>query len=124
MGAFHAANEFFKHPDVFTSLIAMSGSYDIRGYCDGYWDNNCYFNNPVDYLVNLHDDWYLSHMRRNRIVIASGQGAYEAPDRSRQLSALLHAKAIPHWLDLWGYDVPHDWPTWRQMLNVYLPQLY
>ncbi len=123
-GAFHAANEFFRHPDVFDTVIAMSGSYDIRGYADGYWDDNCYFNNPVDYLPNLHDDWFLSRYRRNRIIISSGQGAHEAPDRSRQLSNLLHSKGVPHWLDLWGYDVPHDWPTWRQMLNVYIPQLY
>jgi esterase/lipase superfamily enzyme len=123
-GAFHAANEFFKHPDQFSTLIAMSGSYDIRGYTNGYWDDNCYFNNPVDYLPNLHDDYYLSRIRGGRILISSGQGAYEAPDRSRRLSDVLHSMGVPHRLDLWGYDVPHDWPTWRQMLNVYIPQLF
>jgi esterase/lipase superfamily enzyme len=23
-------------------------------------------------------------------------------------------------LDIWGYDMPHDWPTWRAMLPHYL----
>jgi esterase/lipase superfamily enzyme len=124
MGAFHAANAVFKHPDRFRTLIAMSGSYDIRPYCDGYHDEYVYFNNPSEYLPNLDDDYYLPHLRSARIVIASGQGAYEAPDRSRELSRLLASKGVPHELDLWGYDIPHDWPTWRAMLNVYIPRLF
>ena len=50
LGAFLSANEYFKHPDLFRGVIALSGSYDIRSYLDGYYDDNVYFNNPVDYL--------------------------------------------------------------------------
>src|ERR1043166_739619 len=32
LGAFLAANEYFKHPDLFRGVIAMSGSYDVRAY--------------------------------------------------------------------------------------------
>jgi len=32
LGAFLAANEYFKHPDLFRGVIAMSGGYDIRSY--------------------------------------------------------------------------------------------
>jgi esterase/lipase superfamily enzyme len=123
-GAFHAANTTFKHPDFFNTLIAMSGSYDLRSYLDGYYDENCYFNNPADYLARLDDDYYLPRLRQCRIHIVTGQGAYEAPDRSRKLSELLWSKGIPNQLDMWGYDVPHDWPTWRDMLNVYIPALF
>src|SRR3989442_4028197 len=55
LGAFLAANEYFKRPDLFRGVIAMSGSYDIRSYLNGYYDDNVYFNNPVDYLSNLND---------------------------------------------------------------------
>lgn len=123
-GAFHAANTLFKHPDQFKTVIAMSGSYDIRPYCDGYHDDNVYFNNPAEYLPRLEDDYYLSRLRNARIHVVSGQGAYEAPDRSRHISHLLSSKGIPHELDLWGYDIAHDWPTWRDMLNVYIPRLF
>jgi esterase/lipase superfamily enzyme len=123
-GAFHAANELFKHPDVFRTLLAMSGSYDIRPYALGYHDDNVYFNNPAEYLPRLEDEWFLANLRQCRIHIMSGQGAYEAPDRSRQLSELLWSKGIPNELDLWGYDIAHDWPTWRDMLNVYIPRLF
>lgn len=121
LGAFLAANCYFRHPDLFRGTIAMSGSYDIRSYLNGYHDDNVYFNNPMQYLSNLDDDYHLPILRHaDSIVILSGQGAYEAPDRSRQLSAVLHSKGIPHLLELWGHDVNHDWPWWRKMLPYYL----
>jgi esterase/lipase superfamily enzyme len=125
LGAFLAANCYFRHPDLFRGTIAMSGSYDIRSYLSGYMDDNVYFNNPMMYLSELNDDYHLPRLRRaDAIVILSGQGAYEAPDRSRQLSRLLHAKGIPHTLDLWGYDVDHDWPWWRKMLPYHLGRMF
>ncbi|MCI0393558.1 MAG: esterase [Chloroflexi bacterium] len=122
LGAFHAANQLFRRPDLFDGMIAMSGSYDIRGYIrSDYYDDNIYFNNPVDYLPRLEDDYFLSRLRQKQhIHIVSGQGDYENPDASRRLSGILSAKGIPHELDLWGYDMPHDWPTWRSMIRYYL----
>lgn len=100
----------------------MSGSYDIYNYLDkGYYDDNVYFNNPNMYLRNLDDDYHLPNLRNSdSIVIVTGQGDYEAPDRSRDLSGLLHSKGIPHLLDIWGHDVNHDWVWWRKMLPYYL----
>ncbi|HZE69932.1 MAG TPA: alpha/beta hydrolase-fold protein [Pyrinomonadaceae bacterium] len=124
LGAFLAANTYFKHPDLFRGVIAMSGSYDIRSYLHGHYDDNVYFNNPADYLANLNDDFHLPLLRKaDAIVILSGQGAYEAPERSRALSDILNAKGIPHTLDLWGPDVNHDWPWWRKMLPYWLEKL-
>lgn len=124
LGAYLSANAYFRHPDLFRGVIGMSGSYDVRHYFNGYYDDNVYFNNPVDYLSNLNDDYFLPLLRRaDAIFILSGQGAHEAPDRSRRLSELLGAKGIPHTLDLWGYDVNHDWPWWRKMLDHYLWKL-
>ncbi|QQS36438.1 MAG: esterase family protein [Ignavibacteriales bacterium] len=123
LGAFHSANTFFRRPDLFSGVIAMSGTYDLKSYTDGYYDDNCYFNSPVDYLPSLGDEWHLSRMRQSSIVIASGQGAYEDPGSSRKLSDILQAKGIQHWLDLWGFDITHDWPTWRQMLPYFLNHL-
>jgi esterase/lipase superfamily enzyme len=103
-------------------MIAMSGSFDIRGYYkENYYDENIYFNNPIDYLPQLNDDYYLPLLRQKKhIHLVTGQGSYENPDASRRLSAVLAAKGIPHELDLWGYDIPHDWPSWRMMLPHYL----
>src|SRR5262247_1656621 len=95
LGAFLAANEYFKHPDVFRGVIAMSGSYDVRAYLKDYYDDNVYFNNPVDYLPNLNDNFFLPLLQKaDSIVILTGQGNYEAPERRRTLSEILHAKGI------------------------------
>jgi len=115
-GALHAANMLFRRPDIFDGTIAMSGAYDLKTYSRGYYDDNCYFNSPVDYLPGL-TDGYLEALRSKRhIHILSGQGDYEAPEYSIRLAQVLAAKGIPHQLDLWGHDVPHDWPTWIAML--------
>jgi esterase/lipase superfamily enzyme len=124
MGAYLAANAYFRHPDLFAGTIPMSGSYDVRPWFNGYHDDNVYYNNPVEYLPNLDDDFFLPRLRQARaIVILSGQGSYEAPERSRQLSDILRSKGIPHTLDIWGPDVNHDWPWWRKMLPYWLERL-
>lgn len=123
LGAFHAANIFFKRPDLFAGTIGMSGIYDLKYYTDGYFDDICYFNSPVDYLPGLTDEKILADLRNKNIIIASGRGAYEDPDASIRLSDILHSKNIPHWLDLWGEDMTHDWPTWRKMLPYFLDNI-
>jgi len=124
LGAFLAANAYFKHPDLFRGVIAMSGSYDVRSYLKDFYDDNVYFNNPADYLPNLNDDHYLPMLKQaDSIHILSGQGSYEAPERSQHLSDILTSKGIPHKLDLWGADVDHDWPWWRKMLPYSLERI-
>jgi esterase/lipase superfamily enzyme len=124
LGAFLAANAYFKHPDLFRGVIAMSGSYDVRSYLKDYYDDNVYFNNPADYLPNLNDNYYLPLLQKaSDIYILSGQGNYEAPERSKNLSDILNAKGIPNKLDLWGADVDHDWPWWRKMLPFTLDRI-
>lgn len=122
LGAFLAMNTYLKHSDNFRGTIAMSGSYDIYNYLDkGYFDENVYFNNPAMYMKNLSDGHHLPRLQNaDALVIVTGQGDYEAPDRSREFSGVLHSKNIPHRLDVWGHDVAHDWVWWRKMLPYYL----
>jgi esterase/lipase superfamily enzyme len=121
LGALLAANTYFKHSDLFRGTIAMSGSYDIYNYLESYYDENVYYNNPAMYMKNLDDHYHLPRLRQGDFtVIVSGQGAYEAPEGSRELSGILNSKGIPHRLELWGHDVNHDWPWWRKMLPYYL----
>ncbi len=121
LGAYHAMNTFLRNPTVFRGTIAMSGVYDLKAYSKGYYDDHVYFNSPIDFLPNLYDENLLNQMRNNLgIVIASGQGEFEDPSSSIQLSNIMNSKGIKHWLDLWGFDVKHDWPTWRDMLPYFL----
>jgi len=112
VGAYHAMNTFLRIPTVFRGTIAMSGVYDLKYYSKGYYDDHVYFNSPIDFLPNITDETFLNQMRDNLgVVIASGQGDYEDPGSSIHLSNILNSKGIMHWLDLWGYDVRHEWQT-------------
>ncbi len=121
-GAFHAANQFFRRPDIFDILIAMSGFFDLEpDYTEGYKSDDVYFNNPMSFIPNINDDETLHTLRHEcQINIVTGQGPYEAPHCSDRLSKLLWDKGIPNNLDMWGYDVEHDWPSWRKMLPYYV----
>lgn len=121
LGGYHAANQLFRRPDLFDGMIALSGNFNIRNFSDGFYNEHVYFNDPLAYIPNLNDDRYLPLLRQKKhIYILTGQGSYENPQSSRDLANVLASKEIPHVLDLWGFDMPHDWPTWRAMLPYYL----
>jgi esterase/lipase superfamily enzyme len=122
-GALHAANHFFKRPDLFRGTIAMSGSYDLHDYTKGYSDDLTFFNSPVHYMKDWHDGHMWNLHASASIIIAAGQGNFEKPSRTMDMSGVLHSRNISHWCDIWGYDIHHDWPTWRSMLPYFLSQL-
>lgn len=120
-GALHSMNLFLKRPDLINGVIAMSGCYDLTAYTDGYFDDDVYFNSPEHYIPNLSDDFFLSRYRdAKKILISTGSGDWEKPEASYRFSHMLNSKGITHELDIWGYDMPHDWDTWRKMLPYYL----
>jgi len=125
MGAYHACNFFFRHPDIFNTMIAISGLFQLSMFIGGFMDDNTYFNTPLAYLPNLTDDWYLEKYRRSNIIVCVGQGAWEDPmlADARAIKKVLDDKNIPNWIDIWGYDVNHDWPWWRKMVPYYLGHL-
>ena len=125
MGAYHAANFFFRHPDVFDAVIALSGVYQLGRFIGGYMDDNVYFNTPLAYLPNLIDPWYLDRFRNSRIVLCAGQGAWEDEMIADTLAMkrILEEKQIWCWVDLWGHDVDHDWPWWRRQMPYFLGHL-
>jgi esterase/lipase superfamily enzyme len=127
MGAYHAANFALRRADLFPLAICMSGSYD-PSHWHGWGDRGdaAYFHNPMDYVEHLdgeHLDWLRSQVS---LLLVCGQGQWEdttgALDSTRALAGLLERKGIRHQLDLWGYDVPHDWPSWRAQLAHHLPR--
>jgi esterase/lipase superfamily enzyme len=117
-GGYQAVNFSLKHPDIVTHCVAMSAAYDIHQFLDGYYDDDCYFNCPVDYLPNINDDWFLSRYRQMQIVLGSAHWDM-CLDQNVKLSAVLHQKGVPHWLDVWGDDLKHDWPLWLRMAGKY-----
>ena len=120
LGAYHAANTLFKHPDAVKRCFALSGVYDVKRFMAGAYDDNFYFNNPADYLSNLSDPWALGHLASCEIHIATGTGPWERSEESYRLSAILSSRGIRHHLDDWGPLGGHDWPYWKHQLSEYL----
>ncbi len=125
MGGYHSGNFFFRHPDLFDSLVSLSGVFSLKMFVGDAMDENIYFNSPLQYLANLEDPWYLEQYRRSSIIICAGQGAWEDEMLAdiRALQAILERKQIPAWIDLWGADVNHDWPWWRRQMPYFLSKL-
>jgi len=122
MGGYHSANFFFRHPDVFDTLIALSGVYNLRMFVGDYVDENVYHNSPLMYLSNMNDPWFLDKYRQSRIIVCVGQGAWEQPmlDETCELKRILDSKGVPAWIDVWGTDVFHDWPWWKVQIVHFL----
>jgi esterase/lipase superfamily enzyme len=120
-GGYHAANFAFRHPDLIGYMISMSGTFDIKPFLDGYYDDHCYFNNPVDYLPGLTDSRMLEQLRTMGIVLGTGEWD-SCRQRNFELSAILGAKGLPHFLDDRKWS-GHDWNYWRDMFPQYLSLL-
>lgn len=120
-GGYHALNFSLKHPGTFGTCVSMSGAFDLkkRGCLDGYYDENWYFNLPLDYLPNLNDAALLDSMQHNNYVLASG-GKDEWWSDNEQMAAVMKAKGIPVRLDVWGDHAWRDWPWWQKMVQSYL----
>lgn len=117
-GGYHAANYAFRHSARVGHLVSLSGTFDIKPFLDGYYDENCYFHNPVDYLPSLSDPGQLAELRRLGIVLGTGDRDH-CRDQNLALSALLHAKGIAHFLDD-RKGCGDDWNHWRDLLPQYL----
>ncbi len=116
-GGFHAANFAFKHPEMVSHLISMSGAFDIRSFVDGYYDDNVYFNNPIDYIKGDQNPelW--------KLKVILGYGEWDiCKDANLKLGGLLQEKNMNVWMDerRWA---EHDWPLWRTMFPDYLSKI-
>ena len=126
MGAMHAANLFFRRPDLFDGVFAISGVYDSQEFFGSYMDELLYNNCPVHYLNNMDPNhYYIDMYNRRKILIAVGQGAWEGPllESTRRLDEVLCRKGIHARMEYWGPDVSHDWDWWFKMVELYVPQL-
>ena len=123
MGGLHAANFFFRRPDIFDTLISLSGVFDATYFFGDYMDDIVYNDSPVHFIPNMPDDHpWLDLYRQGTIIFCCGQGAWEDKMRvdSAWLDRILTEKNVPHWADFWGFDVNHDWPWWQKQLPYFM----
>lgn len=125
MGAYHAINLSFRHPNLFGKVVGMSGRYDLtqgmatfQDLFQGYIDENVYLNTPNRFIPNLADDFYLTQLRRLEITLAIGMEDAFLQD-NLFLSEQLGSKDITHELYVWEKEA-HNPAAWRRMVDLYL----
>jgi esterase/lipase superfamily enzyme len=125
MGAYHAVNLTFKHPQYFNRVVGMSGRYDLTqkleyydDLFDGHWNDDVYFNSPQQFIPNLTDGRLLNVLRQIDITLAVGHDDPFCP-ANQAFSSKLRDRQIPHRLYLWD-GVAHRPRFWRQMVQWYL----
>ncbi|MEH6452805.1 MAG: alpha/beta hydrolase-fold protein [Psychromonas sp.] len=125
LGAFHAANIFFRHPRLFQKLVAFSGRYDLTwgiesftDLFDGYYHEDIYYHTPTHFLQNLSDPEKINEIRHSDIVFVIGK---EDPflQNNHKISDILNHKGIAHRMFEWD-DRAHRGRYWRRMVPLYL----
>lgn len=125
MGAYHAVNIAFRHPHLFTKVIALSGRYDlcmsIENFDDllsGYFDDTIYYHMPSRYMPNMPEGRTLQQIRALEIVIVCGLEDPFLPN-NQSFSQTLWTKRIVHEFIEWN-GLAHSVKHWKHMLPYYL----
>jgi esterase/lipase superfamily enzyme len=119
-GAFQSVNYTFRHPEIIRKVVAMSGRYKAHSYMDGFFNDDVYYNSPIDYIGGMQEGEFADKIRGVEIFLIAGE--YDVPvclHETREMATVLQSRSIPHHLDIWGgYD--HDWPAWRVQIRKYM----
>lgn len=153
MGGYHAGNIFFRRPDLFDTLISLSGLFHADYFFPGFDDSglpHCPLtenycgkqtwandldeaselirrNSPLHYLPKQVDpNLFNSLYRQKQIILCCGQGDYEDVTLASTLALgrLLEEKDIPAWVDIWGNDVNHGFDWWRKQAVYFFGKLF
>ncbi len=122
IGAFNAVAMVCRFPQLFETAIGMSGTYRLQKFLDGASGDDLYFSSPTSFVPGLEGE-QLDLLRQRRVILASGEGAWEDIGESWAVADVLGSKGIPNRVDSWGPDVEHDWGTWLRMLPQYLDEV-
>ena len=106
--------------------MGLSGLYSNEWYFKDYHDDLTYANSPEQFIANMPDDHpYIEKYSDGKIILCVGQGAWEeiTLPSTRRFGDILARKKIRATVDIWGYDVKHDWDWWYVQAAYFLPKL-
>jgi esterase/lipase superfamily enzyme len=125
MGAYHAANFYFRNPWHIDTVVALSGVYSTDYFFGNFKPVDIYLNSPIDYLKNNNDSSYIDRFRNSNLIFCCGQGAYEdfMLNDTYKLKSVFEEKRIPAWFDIWGQESVHDWPWWHKQIEYFFGKI-
>lgn len=119
LGAYYALLFGLKYPKKVNKVIGISGTYDIKPYLDGFYDDNVYYNNPVDFVPNLNDPAILKDISDIDIRLLSYKND---PQRgsSERMSDTLWLKNVEHNFYVWNEVISDPWELVDSMFKEHL----
>jgi len=118
IGGYHAVTTALKHPSAFGKAIGMSGIYDIKEFMDGYYTDDVYYSNPMDFITNMSKQALLEKVREVDFRLASFEDDIRK-EYALRLSNVMRMKFIEHEIDIWG-EGEEEWDLWPQMLKTHI----
>jgi esterase/lipase superfamily enzyme len=125
MGAYHAVNIAFRHPQLFVKVLGMSGRYDLThatgSFVDllsGFQNEDVYYITPSQFVPNLTDQRILNQYRKMEIILVIGEEDAFL-NNNKHLHAILLQKGVPNSLFIW-HEEAHRARYWRRMVQLYL----
>lgn len=119
LGGYHAVSTALKYPNAFGKAIGMSGIYDIKPFMDGFYNDDVYYCNPMDFVPNMSKQTLLSKVRDVDFRLVSFD-TDERKEDARRMSNVLRMKFIDHELDVWNLEEQEEWDLWPQMLKTHI----
>ncbi|MBU2508150.1 MAG: esterase [Bacteroidetes bacterium] len=120
LGGYNAFNLTFRHPEYVSHLFCILANYNIKKYLIGHYDDNCYFNNPPDYLPGLTEEWFSQNIQDIHIVLGTHAQDYNFKE-NLEMSSLLNEKGVRHWLKV--HKQGTGWDLYRRLFAEYLSSL-
>jgi esterase/lipase superfamily enzyme len=124
LGAYHAVNIAFRHPQWFKKVVGMSGRYDItiklphfQDLFEGHLDELVFLHQPTQYLPNIHSEQFLRLIKKLEIIIAIGEEDAFLQNNVL-LDKILTEKDITHAFYIWKGEA-HKAQYWSQMVQLY-----
>ncbi len=119
LGAYFALLYALKKPQKIDKVIGVSGTYDIKPYLDGFYDDNVYYNNPIDFLPNLNEKKILKEISKVDIRLLT-YGNDPQNQHSERMSDTLWLKNLEHNFYVWDERVSDPWEVVSPMLKEHL----
>jgi len=124
LGGFTSFNMACKYPHIFKFALSCGGVFDTSDFLEGYHDMNVYFNNPVEYLSNLGDNYYHHMYRTNTRLVLMGGADDKFVDSTYQMHDILSRRGIPHHYEIWPGPCDHHEYWWKKQFPYILGKYY
>lgn len=114
-GGYNALNLTLKNPELSKGIISIGGDFGVKKFVYGHFDDDVYFNSPLDYLFGLADAKYLENYKKIKLILSSGS-LDETFEQNRYISKLLFEKGVNHLFDVYPFNL-NTFDACKEVLN-------